>query len=97
MRDAAAYRALLGEILRDKYQLFGDVAVRRARGIPGLTVGDDGRVLQLEGDPVAVLEAVLATFERLSGRASTISARNAVWRLRLRERFPDLELPAALR
>jgi hypothetical protein len=40
---------------------------------------------------------VLAAFERLSGRASTISARNAVWRLRLCERFPGLELPAALR
>lgn len=97
MRSSTAYRALVTEILRGKVALFGEVALRRARAIPGLQVRDDGEVLELGGDGLAQLERVLETFERLSGRASNISARTAVHRLRLLERYPDLELPPALR
>jgi len=96
MRSSTVYRALLSEILRGKVALFGDVALRRARAIPGLQVRDDGEVLGLGGDGFEQLEQVLQTFERLSGKASNISARGAVHRLQLRERYPDLELPAAL-
>lgn len=97
MRSPVAYRGLLSEILRGKVALFGEVALRRARAVPGLEVRDDGEVLRLDGDGFAQLEQILQTFERLSGRASTISARTAMHRLRVRDRFPDLELPPALR
>lgn len=97
MRSSTVYRALLSEILRGKVGLFGEVALRRARALPGLQVRDDGEVVGLVGDGFAQLEQVLETFERLSGKASNISARSAVHRLQLRERYPDLELPPALR
>lgn len=96
MRLAHVYQGLISEIIRGKVALFGDVALRRAREIPGLEVRDDGEVLRLGGDGLATLGRVLETFERLSGKASTISARGAVHRLRLRERYPDLELPPSL-
>lgn len=97
MRDPAAYRELLSEFFRAKVKLFGEVALRRAREVPGLELGPDGEVLTIGGDPLVVLEAALGVFERLSGRASTISARTAVHRLRLLDRFPGLELPLRLR
>lgn len=97
MRDATVYRGLISEFLRAKVTLFGAVALRRAREIPGLEVRDDGEVLDLQGDGLETLARALEVFERLSGKASTISARSAVHRLRLHERFPDLELPPSLR
>lgn len=97
MRDPVAYRELLSDFLHAKVKLFGDVALRRAREVPGLELGPAGEVVGVSGDPVAVLDATLRVFERLSGRASTISARGAVHRLRLLERFPGLELPPRLR
>lgn len=97
MRDPLLYRALLTEILRGKLALFGEVALRRARAVPGLRVGDDGQVLHVDGDGLATLLEVLLVFERLSGRASTISARSAVQRMGLADRHPTLELPPSLR
>lgn len=97
MRDPVLYRNLLTEILRGKLELFGEVALRRARGVSGLRVGDDGRVLHVDGDGLATLLEVLLVFERLSGRASTISARTVVRRMGLADRHPDLELPPSLR
>jgi len=97
MRHALVYQGLVSEILRGKVALFGDVALRRAREIPGLEVRADGEVLRMGGDGLQTLAQVLETFARLSGKASTISARAAVHRLKLRERFPDLELPPSLR
>jgi len=97
MRHRIAYQGLLSEFLRGKVALFGDVALRRAREVPGLEVSADGEVLRLGGDGLDTLVRVLDAFERLSGKASTISARSAVHRLRLQERYPDLELPPSLR
>jgi len=54
-------------------------------------------VLRLGGDGLDTLGRVLDAFERLSGKASTISARSAVHRLQLHERYPGLDLPPSLR
>lgn len=97
MRDPAAYTELLTDVLRSKTKLFGEVALRRARAIPGLELDDAGKVVRLAGDPLAILEATLDSFERLSGPASSVSVQSAVRRLRLLERFPGLELPPRLR
>lgn len=97
MRDPKLYKALLSEILRGKVALFGPLAVVIASKVPGLVMAKDGQVVRFEGDGLATLSQVLRVFERLSGRASTISARTAVQRLGLAERFPELELPPELR
>jgi hypothetical protein len=97
MRHPAAYEELLSEFLRAKVALFGPVAVRKAAEVHGLRLAACGAVLGVEGDGYDVLDAVLRAFERLSGRASSVSARSSVRRLKLHERFPELELPQSLR
>jgi hypothetical protein len=94
MRDAAAYREFLSEFLARKIQMFGKVALARAKAVPGLaTVDVTGRVVSLGDDPLATVTAVLRSFERLSGKASYLTARASLRTLRLLERYPDLELP----
>jgi hypothetical protein len=90
------YVELVTDILRSKVKLFGDLALKRAAQVPGLDVLPSGDV-RLDGNRVQVLEQLVATFEQLSGRTSTLSAKVAVARLRLMERFPGLELPRSLR
>ncbi len=97
VRDPKLYKVLLTEILRAKVALFGPLAVALASKVPGLVVAPDGRVTRIDGDGLATLQQVLAVFERMSGRASNISARTALHRLGLTDRHPDLELPPALR
>ena len=97
VRDPKLYKLLISEILRAKVALFGPLAIALASKVPGLVVASDGHVTRIHGDGLATLEQVLQVFERLSGRASNISARTAVHRLGLADRHPDLELPASLR
>ncbi|MBI5507746.1 MAG: hypothetical protein HY903_03220 [Deltaproteobacteria bacterium] len=96
MKYEAAYREIITDIMRTKVSLFGAAAVRRARAIAGLQVNDTGVVTELTGDPLTILSALLASFEQLSGKISTVSARTSVRRLGVRERYPDIELPAGL-
>lgn len=96
MRYPEAYLHLLRAFLRDKVALFGHVAVRRAQAVPGLRVHETGDIAGIDRDPFAVLDDALRAFEKLSGRASTLSARTAVHRLGIRERYPGIELPEGL-
>jgi len=96
MSKDEAYRLLLSEFLKEKVGLFGDVAVRKARSISGLDVAPDGKVVAVVGDPLETLRELLAVFERLSGLASTVSARRLVQTLGLREKIPGIELPDGL-
>lgn len=97
MRDEQAYREILDDFVRNKVSLFGGVAVTRARSIVGCRVDARGRVLGLDTDPFDVLVRMLAAFESLSGRISTVSARGTIACLRIRERYPGLELPEPLK
>jgi hypothetical protein len=97
MRDAEAYRELLSELLLNKVELFGPAILSRARQVPGVVVDSRGNVQSIGDDPFAALEQILASFERFSGRISNVTARGVVGKLRLLERYPDLELPAAIR
>lgn len=96
VRSREAYEAFLTEFLARKVKLFGPAAINRAKEIPGLVLHASGRVLSLGPDPLATLEAALLTFEKLSGKVSTINARGIVRQLALRERYPGLELPPPL-
>jgi hypothetical protein len=90
------YKEFLSDFLASKVALFGEVALRRARRVPGLEFDDAGHVVRIGGDPVAVLEDVLRTFEQLSGKASNITARTTLHKLHILERYPGLHLPACL-
>jgi hypothetical protein len=93
MRDAAAYREFLSDFLARKVDMFGQVALARARALPGLEIDERGRVVRFIHDPYATVEAVLQTFDQLSGRASYLTVRASLRALRLLERFPGIEIP----
>jgi hypothetical protein len=97
MRPREAYAEFISALMREKIALFGAVAFRRASQVSALQLSSDGTVLRIEGDPLLALEGVLAAFERLSGRASIVTARSVARRIRLYERFPGIELPSVLR
>ncbi|MFL5303212.1 MAG: hypothetical protein ACJ79R_23025 [Anaeromyxobacteraceae bacterium] len=94
MRDATAYQEFLSDFLARKVEMFGHVAVTRAREIRGLEFDAQNRVLALGEDPFATVEAVLHSFERLTGRASNVTAHASLRALNLVARYPGLELPS---
>jgi class 3 adenylate cyclase len=91
-----AYQEFLSEFLASKVALFGEMALRRARKVNGVVLDAHGRVVRIEGHPVTAVEGVLRTFEQLSGKASNLTARSTLRRLRTLERYPGLELPPSL-
>jgi hypothetical protein len=98
VRDGQAYCEFLSELIAWNTRLYGRVALSRAREVPGLGIeGEPGRVTRIDGDPVVAIEALLKQFERMGGKVSTIQARGIIRQLDLLARYPDLELPAALR
>jgi hypothetical protein len=93
MRDAAAYREFLSDFLARKIEMFGQVAQTRAQAVSGLELDARGRVVGFGADPLATVEAVLKTFERLTGKASHLTVQASLRALRILERYPGLELP----
>jgi hypothetical protein len=98
VRDGHAYCEFLSELIAWNTRLYGQVALVKAREVPGLGFeGEAGGVTRIDGDPVEVVAALLNRFERMGGKVSTIQARGIIRQLNLLARFPDLELPPALR
>jgi hypothetical protein len=98
VRDEQAYCEFVSEFIAWNARLYGKAALVKAREVPGIGLeGERGRVTHIDGDPVAAVEALLKQFERMSGKVSTIQARGIIRQLGLLARFPDLELPPALR
>jgi hypothetical protein len=94
MRDDTAYREFLSDFLARKIDLFGHVALTRAQAVPGLELDARGRVVRFGADAFAIVEGVLDTFERLSGRASCLTVEVSLRALNLLETYPGLEIPS---
>jgi len=98
VRDSQAYTEFLSQFVAWNMRLYGKAALVKAREIPGLSIeGEEARVTRIDGDPVLAVEAMLQAFERIGGKVSTIQARGIVRQLKLLERYPELEVPPALR
>lgn len=93
MRDPAAYQEFLTDFIGRKVRIFGHLAIARAGSVPGLELDAEGRVVRLGGDPFETLQRVLRAFERLSGRASYLTARASLQALGTFERYPGLDFP----
>jgi hypothetical protein len=71
----ADYKQMLTEIIKKQIVILGpEIAILKARKIPGLTVGDDGVVSSVSGSEQVVLQKLIDEYVALSGEI----VRNAV-------------------
>lgn len=68
MEDKDQYQALISEIIMKQAVILGpEIAVLKARNVSALTITDDGRVTNIEGDPQAALQGLIDEYIALSG------------------------------
>ena len=62
------YKQMLTEIIKKQVVILGpQIAILKARNVPGLKVSDDGAVLGIEGPEQVVLQKLIDEYVALSG------------------------------
>jgi hypothetical protein len=62
------YKQMLSEIIKKQIVILGpQIAVLKARGVPGLKVTDDGTVSEVNGPEQVVLQKLIDEYVALSG------------------------------
>ena len=62
------YKRVISEIIQKQMVILGpDIALLKARNVEGLSVGSDGLVTNLEGDPGTLLQKLIDEYVALSG------------------------------
>lgn len=90
------YQELMNAIVQRQASILGVVvAVRRARKVAGLVVGDDGKVLSLSKPPLEALEQITKEFIDLSGDVGKVFCK--VVAKEMMKKYPDLRLPEILK
>lgn len=90
------YQELMNAIVQRQASILGiAVAVRRARKVAGLAVGDDGKVLSLSKPPLEALEQMTKEFIDLSGDVGKVFCK--VVAKEMMKKYPDLKLPEILK
>ena len=68
MEDPAQYTTLITEVIQKQSVILGpEIAILKARSVPGLTIADDGTVTDIKGDPKEVLQQLVDRYVELSG------------------------------
>lgn len=68
MNEKDQYLSLTTEIIAKQAVILGpDIAILKARSVPELTIGDDGKVTDIAGDPKEVVQKLVNTYVELSG------------------------------
>lgn len=68
MEEKEQYKALMSEVIQKQSIILGpEMAIARAKKVTGLSVSDDGRVNDIQGDSQAVLEKLVDQYVELSG------------------------------
>ena len=66
--DKEQYKNLLSEIIAKQAVILGpQIAVLKARNVPVLEVSDDGKVLDIKGNPQEAVEKLIDVYVELSG------------------------------
>ncbi|HYV33218.1 MAG TPA: hypothetical protein VE973_00005 [Candidatus Limnocylindria bacterium] len=67
MAETNEYQKLLTELIQKQMVIFGpNIALDKAKKVPGLTIDNNGSVLSISGEPQMVLKNVAAEYESLS-------------------------------
>lgn len=85
MDDRTRYVAIISEIIARQSIILGpDIAVLKARSVPGLEVNDEGKVIDIKGDGNTVMQQLVNTYVELSG----MIVKNALGSIF--EKYPDI-------
>ena len=62
------YKKLLTEVIQKQMVILGpNITLSKARNVKGLTVADDGTVVNIEGQPQELIQGLIDQFVQLSG------------------------------
>lgn len=86
MADQTEYRKMLTDLIQKQMVVLGpNIALDKAKKIPGLKVANDGTVLDMDGDPQMVLKGVANEYMTLSGQIAQMTLNT------LLEKYPTVK------
>ena len=86
MPDNDEYRKMLTDLIQKQMVVLGpNIALDKARKIPGLEVAEDGTVKAVSGDPRMVLKGVANEYMTLSGQIAQMTLNT------LLEKYPTVK------
>ena len=86
MSDQEEYKKMLTDLIQKQMVVLGpNIALDKAKKIAGLKVTDDGTVLDMDGDPQAVLKGVANEYMALSGLIAQMTLNT------LLEKYPTIK------
>ncbi len=86
MPEQGDYKKMLTDLIQKQMVVLGpNIALDKARKVPGLKVTDDGSVLDMDGDPQMVLKGVANEYMTLSGQIAQMTLNS------LLEKYPQVK------
>src|ERR1051326_3284507 len=86
MPDQTEYKKMLTDLIQKQMVVLGpNIALDKARKVPGVKVQDDGTVLDMDGDPQMVLKGVANEYMNLSGQIAQMTLNS------LLEKYPQVK------
>lgn len=92
--DEQAYKKVIEKIIVKQVELVGTLAILKAKGVIGLEIDDQGRVIAIAGAPPVIIHNLLLKYEEVAGKAATMVSKVAI--AGLKKEYPRLELPPKL-
>lgn len=88
MDSASQYQNVISDLIKKQMLMLGpNVALGQARKVEGLTVGDDGTVSSISGDPQQILSMVAKQYMSLSGAIAQMTLESVI------AKYPDIKIP----
>lgn len=86
MPDHEQYKQMLTDLIQKQMVVLGpNIALDKARKVPGMKIADDGTVMDISGDPQMVLKGVANEYMQLSGQIAQMTLNSLV------EKYPTLK------
>ncbi len=77
--ETEEYKKILTELIQKHMSMVGPgIALSIAQKVPGVKVGGNGEVLDISGDPKAVLESVANAYIAFSGEISRVIVKSVM-------------------
>lgn len=85
--DNEEYKKMLTDLIQKQMIVLGpNIALDKARKVAGVKITDDGKVLDMDGDPQMVLKGVANEFMTLSGQIAQMTLNS------LLEKYPQIKV-----
>lgn len=84
--NSEEYKKMLTDLIQKQMVVLGpNIALDKAKKVPGVTLNDDGSVRAISGDPQLVLKGVANEYMNLSGQIAQMTLNT------LLEKYPTLK------